>query len=148
MEDTEAEKERGKSCYFTCLSCLRRWKACIYIIYKHKCISFHIDHFDFHTCQCGVLTTGHLYIFTNLLSFKALEMRKTPLFATRYYLHYLHSFTFIHIPSLQTSNIFCFFQSLHNFSLTQFSSCPSSIQFSSANSSNILCSTSLTSTSP
>ena len=61
-------------------------------------------------------------------------MRKTPLFAARYYLHYLHSFTFIHIPSLQTSNIFCFFQSLHNFSLTQFSSCLSSIQFSSANS--------------
>ena len=65
-----------------------------------------------------------------VLSFKVLEMRKTPLFAARYYLHYLHSFTFIHIPSLQRSNIFCFFQSLHNFSLTQFSSCLSSIQFS------------------
>ena len=86
-------------------------------------------------------------ILSFLLSFKVLEMRKTPLFAARYYLHYLHSFTFIHIPSLQTSNIFCFFQSLHNFSLTQFSSCLSSIQFSSANSFNILSSTSLTSTS-
>ena len=59
-------------------------------------------------------------------------MRKTPLFAASYYLHYLHSFTFIYIPSLQTSNIFCIFQSLHNLSLTQFSSCLSSIQFSSA----------------
>ena len=63
--------------------------------------------------------------------FKVLERRKTPLFAASYYLHYLHSLIFILHSFITNIQHILFLQSLHNISLTQLTSCLSSIQFSS-----------------
>ena len=75
----------------------------------------------------------HLYAMNLYASVrcKVFKVPETPLFAARYYLHYLHSLTFILHSFITNIQHILFLQLLHNISLTQLASCLSSIQFSS-----------------